>query len=212
MAIEYLEPDRPYVAKQLNGPIIKAFIKAVYNFFHTFMDYHAAYFKNLSIETADVQHLRFIGNIMGLQLFNLFTDASGGMYLVFTDEAFDTDEYDYDNGWADAYRAYQEGDGVFGTGNEEEYPVTLTTEQYRKILEALSAVRSASVDSIKAIDTLAHVFLDSPDYNISYNNGYIDVVNIVLGPTIGARYTTILQSMYDKLFYGASITVLVSHI
>lgn len=212
MAIEYLEPDRPYIAKQFNGPIISAFFKAVYNFFHTYIDHHVEYFKKLSIETADTPHLRFIGNLMGLQLFELFTDPSGGMYLVFTDEAFDTDQYRYDNGWAEVYRAYQAGDGVFGTGEETDFPVVLTTEQYRRILEALSTIRSVSVDSIFAVDVLISTFLESDDYNLSYNNGYIDVLNVVLGPSIHVSDTNILQSMFDRLFKGASVTMLVSHI
>lgn len=149
---------------------------------------------------------------MGLQLFELFTDPSGGMYLVFTDEAFDTDQYRYDNGWAEAYRAYQAGDGVFATGEEIDFPVVLTTEQYRRILEALSTIRSISVDSIFAVDMLVGIFLDSDDYNLSYNNGYIDVLNVVLGPTIPVSNTNIIQSMFDRLFKGASITMLVSHI
>lgn len=212
MAILYKEPDRPYVAKQFNGPIISAFIKAVYNFFHVYMDNHTEYFKNLSIETADTPHLRFIGNLMGLQLFELFTDPSGGMYLVFTDEAFDVEAYDYDNGWAEFYRAYQAGDGVFGTGEETAFPVVLTTMQYRKILEALSTIRSVSVDSVYAIDTLLNVFLESQDYNISYNNGYVDVINVVLGTTVPVNRTAIIQSMFDRLFNGASVTIFVTHI
>lgn len=211
-ALEYKEPDRPYVAKQLNGPIISGFIKAVYNFFHMTLDHHAEYFKHLSIETADVQHLRFIGNIMGLQLFQLFTDPSGGMYLVFTEGNFDTDEYDYNNGWADIYRAYQQGDGVFGTGNEQDYPVTLSTSQYRAILKAISEVASGSIDSIYMIDLLAHVYLESQDYTISYNAGYTDVVNVVLGPTVPQLRVAILQHMYDRLLQGAQSTVLVTHI
>ena len=158
MAIIYKELDRDYIAKQFNGPIIKGFIKAVYNYLHTAIDHHAEYFKHLSIETADTPHLRFIGNIMGLQLFELFTDASGGMYLIFTDEAFDVEEYTFDNGWAEMYRAYQSGDGVFATGEEPEFPVVLTTAQYRKILEAISTISSASIDSIYAIDVLLNVF------------------------------------------------------
>lgn len=212
MALAYLEPDRPYIAKQFNGPIISAFFKAVYNFFHTHIDHHVNYFKQLSIETADTPHLRFIGNIMGLQLFQLFTDPSGSMYLVFTDDAFSTEEYDYNNGWAEAYRPYQSGDGVFGTGNEQEYPIALTTEQYRAILEAISQVASASIDSIYMIDLLAHVYLESTDYNISYNAGYKDVVNVVLGPTVGHLKVAILQHMYDKLLQGGTVTALVSHI
>ena len=212
MAILYEELDRPYVAKQFNGPIISAFIKAVYNYFHRSIDHHCDYFRTLSIETADTPHLRFIGNLMGLQLFQLFTDASGGMYLVFTDEAFDSDEYDYDNGWAELYRQYQAGDGVFGTGEEANYPVVFTTEQYRKILEALSSTSSASVDSIMVVDALVHTFLNSIDYNISYNAGYVDVLNVVLGSSVPARFTAILQSMFDRLFIGASVTMLVTHI
>jgi hypothetical protein len=212
MSIEYLEPDRPYIAKQFNGPIITAFFKAVYNFFHTFLDHHMNYFKTLSIETADTAHLRFIGNIMGLQLFQLFSDPSGGMYLVFTDAAFGTDEYDYNNGWAELYRQYQDGDGVFGTGNEQEYPVVLTTNQYRAILEAVSQVASASVDSIFMIDLLAHVYLESTDYNISYNAGYTDVVNVVLGESVPQLRVAILQHMYDRLLQGGTVTVLVTHI
>lgn len=212
MAILYKEPDRDYVAKQFNGPIIKAFIKAVYNYLHMPLDHHVEYFKTLSIETADTPHLRFIGNLMGLQLFELFTDASGGMYLIFTDNAYDVEEYTFDNGWAEYYRAYQAGDGVFGTGEEADFPVVLTTEQYRKILEAISTISSASIDSIYAIDTLLSVFLESTDYNISYNNGYVDVLNVVLGPTIPVRNTLILQSMFDRLFKGASVTMLVTHI
>lgn len=212
MALEYKEPDRAYVARQLNGPVISAFIKAVYNYLHSFIDNHCSYFKNLSIQTADTAHLRFIGNLMGLQLFQLFTDPSGGMYLVFTDDAFNSDTYDYDNGWAEAYRAYQSGDGVFGTGEERDFPVVLSDEQYRKILEALSQSSTTSVDSILVVDTLVNVFLESTDYNISYNSGYIDVLNVVLGPTAPQRYVTILQSMFDRLYEGAGITVLVSHI
>lgn len=212
MSILYKEPDRPYVAKQFNGPIISAFIKAVYNFFHQFIDHNCDYFKNLSIETADTAHLRFIGNIMGLQLFDLFTDPSGGMYLVFTDGAFDVTEYDFNNGWVDYYRAYQDGDGVFGTGNEQEYPVVLSTSQYRAILKAISQVASAAVDSIYLIDLLAHVYLESTDYHISYNHGYTDVVNVVLGPSLPQMRVAILQHMYDKLLQGGTETVLVSHI
>lgn len=213
MAIEYLEPDRPYVAKQFNGPIVSGFFKAVYNFFHTFMDHHAEYFKHLSIATADTAHLRFIGNIMGLQLFQLFTDPSGGMYLVFTEGAYDTEvEYEYNNGWSELYRQYQHGDGVFGTGNEQEYPVTLTTSQYRAILEAVSQVASAAVDSMFMIDLLAHVYLDSNDYNISYNAGYTDVVNVVLGDSLTQSRVVVLQHMYDRLLQGGTVTVLVTHI
>ena len=213
MAAEYLEPDRHYIAKQLNGPIIAGFFKAVYNFFHSFMDRHTDYFKNLSIATADTPHLRFIGNIMGLQLFQLFTDPSGGMYLVFTEGAYDAEvEYDYDNGWAEVYRQYQNGDGVFGTGNEQEYPVTLTTAQYRAILEAVSEVASASIDSMFMIDLLAHVYLESEDYSISYNHGYTDVVNVVVGASLPQSRTVILQHMYDRLLQGGTVTVLVTHI
>lgn len=212
MAILYKEPDREYVARQLNGPIIKGFIKAVYNFLHQGIDHHCDYFRELSIETADTPHLRFIGNLMGLQLFQLFTDVSGGMYLVFTDEAFNADEYDYDNGWAETYRAYQTGDGVFATGEETGYPVVLTTAQYREILQALSNTSSASIDSIMVIDKLLHTFIGSTDYNISYNNGYVDVLNIVLGPAVRVSLTAVLQSMFDRLFIGASVQVLVTHI
>ena len=212
MPILYKEPDRNYVAKQLNGPIIKGFIKAVYNFFHQSIDYHCDYFKVLSIETADTPHLRFIGNLMGLQLFQLFTDVSGGMYLVFTDEAYNTSEYDYDNGWADVYREYQTGDGVFATGQETGYPVVLTNTQYREVLEALSGTSSASIDSIMVIDKLLHTLTSSTDYNLSYNNGYVDVLNVVLGTTVPTRYASVLQSMFDKLFAGATIQILVTHI
>lgn len=212
MALEYLEPDRPYIAQQLNGPIISAFFKAVYNFFHVYMDFHVDYFKNLSIETADTAHLKFIGNLMGLQLFQLFTDPSGNKYLVYTDDAFDVDEYEYNNGWSTDYHAYQAGDGVFGTGEETDFPVVLTDTQYRKILEALSQITSVSVDSMLAVDTLVNVFTEGTDYNISYNNGFPDVINVVLGPSVNFRYTTILQSMFDRLFEGASMTMLVSHI
>lgn len=212
MAILYKEPDRGYVARQFNGPIISAFIKAVYNFLHMFIDHNAEYFRTLSIGTADTPHLRFIGRLMGLQLFELFTDPSGGMYLIFTDNDYDISEYTFDNGWAEVYRAYQEGDGVFGTGNEVAFPVVLTTEQYRKLIEAVSNITSASIDSLYAVDTLLNVFLDSTDYNISYNNGYIDVINVVLGPSIPVRNVQILQSMFDRFFKGGVNTMLVTHI
>ena len=212
MAILYKEPDRSYVARQFNGLIISAFVKAVYNFLHMFIDHNTEYFRTLSIETADTPHLRFIGRLMGLQLFELFTDPSGGMYLIFTDDAYDVSEYTFDNGWAEVYRAYQEGDGVFGTGGELGFPVVLSTAQYRKILEAVSEITSASIDSIYAIDTLLNVFLESTDYNISYNNGYADVINVVLGPSVPVRSTQVIQAMFDRFFYGASSNILVTHI
>lgn len=212
MAIEYIEPDRHYIAKQFNGPIISAFFKAVYNFFHTYMDYHINYFKSLSIATANTYHLKFIGNLMGLQLFQLFIDPSGNKYLVYTDDEFDADAYEYNNGWSSEYELYSDGAGVFGTGEEIGFPVILTDEQYRNILSTISEITSASIDSMLAIDALVNTFIGSGDYNISYNNGFPDVVNVVLGPTVNIRYTSILQSMFDRLFYGATMTILVSHI
>lgn len=212
MSIEYKVPDRAYVAKQFNGPIIAGFIKAVYNYLHMYLDHHCDYFSNLSIETANTPQLRFIGNLMGLQLFQLATDPSGGMYLVFTDEAFDTDEFEYDNGWAEVYREHQSGDGVFATGEETGYPIVLTTTQYRKILQALSQTYAASVSSLLLVDTLVNVLLDSTDYSISYNNGFTGVLNVVLGLSAPAQMTVRLQAMFDKLFAGADMTILVTHI
>ena len=62
------------------------------------------------------------------------------------------------------------------------------------------------------IDLLAHVYLQSTDYHISYNHGYTDVVNVVLGSSIMQRDVAILQHMYDRLLQGGSVTVLVTHI
>ena len=90
--------------------------------------------------------------------------------------------------------------------------MTLSTHQYRAILKAISEVASASIDSIYMIDLLASVYLESQDYTVSYNNGYADVVNVVLGPTVPQLRTTVLQHMYDRLLQGANVTVLVTHI
>lgn len=211
--MSYIEPDRPYFAKQFNGPVIRNVFKAVYNFLHKDVDAHAAYFRNLSIETANTNHLYFIGNIMGLQLFELFSDYGGGVYITYTDEEYDAEEsYSYNNGWSSSYGEGQEGDGVFSTGSETPFPVTLTDTQYRAILTAISQVSSASIDSIHTMDVLVHTLLESNDYNFNYNNGYTDVLNLVLGETVQIKMTNILQSMFDRLFDGGSVTVLVSHI
>ena len=61
--------DRAYFAKQFNGPIISAFFKCIYNFFHkeNRVDEHTEYFKGLSIATAGENQLDTIGRLMGLQ-------------------------------------------------------------------------------------------------------------------------------------------------
>lgn len=203
----YVDMDRPYIAKQFNGPVISAFIKAVYNFLHKDIDDTSEYLSNLSIETANTEHLLFIGKLMGMQLFSMFVEAGGGKYLTFQAESFVTeDELTYNDGWSQEYHEYDAlaEDGVFGTGAEEGFPIALADAQYAAILDAVSRIPSASINSLYAIDTVARVITNSQEYHIEYNYDYPDTVNVNLTRKVSPALVSLLQNVYDRMFKGGT--------
>lgn len=206
----YKELDRPYVAKQLNGPVIKAFIKAVYNFFHKDTDDHCDYFGKISIDTADASHLVFIGKLMGVQLFEVFTDPSGNKYLTFAAEDSDAEyEFGYNNGFAENYEQLSSTvKGVFGTGDETDFPVEIPTPKLRQLLSALSQTGTYSADSIFMIDTITSIMTESTDYVISYDSEKSDVVDIVFGNSVTLRTINILQKTFDRVLEGGTVVLL----
>lgn len=205
MQNNYKDMDRPYVAKQFNGPIVSAFIKAVYNFLHKDTDANSEYLNELSIDTANTSHLQFIGKLMGIQLFDVLSDAAGGKYLTYHVDIFDTSEFSYNDGWSEDYIEGEfEGQGVFGTGAEQGYPIPLSNAQYAQILNALARIPSASVCSLYAIDTVVHVLTQSTDYSISYSTEYPDLIQVSLGKRTSLIFINILQGVFDRLFLGGT--------
>lgn len=204
----YRDLDRPYVAQQLNGPIITAFIKAVYNFFHKDVDDKTDYFNSLSIETADTEHLLLIGKLMGLQLFTIFADAGNNKYLTFATDAYSTEDLEYNNGWAEEYlEGSDDVKGVFGSGAEQIYPIKLSDAQYAKLLSALADTPSASVDSLFVVDTLLNTVVEDGMYNIERSEDYPDMLNVTLGSSVPLQLVNVLQNAFDTLLKGGTTVV-----
>lgn len=197
--------DRPYFARQLNGPIISAFFNAVYNFLYIHCKFRGLldYFKGLSIVTAKKSQLNFIGSLMGLQRFSVRgVDTSDRNSITYTSDYEDQIVYPEVIGFSDEYTEQPPDNPRYGkftdtyAGAGEVLPIQ--EEQFRELLSTIA--KYGDLLSMNAIIAVIRTGLSgSTDFTLERDND-IDSFIVRTGksilPVLQLQLNIILSSVY----------------
>lgn len=203
--------DRAYLAKQFNGPIISAFFKCVYDFFHkeNKVDEHLSYFKDLNIDNAEEQQLDTIGRLMGLQRLGIFSiNINTDGNIVFVNNYVEQEEYNDSIGIAEEYvNKLEQTDYPAGKLTLTQYgdnkATVLPVAQFRTILKLLS--ETTDILSIKFITNVTYSILETDKFTWQQTQPDIFVLDYDknINPVLIAKLRLVLDSIYSNyiLFY-----------
>lgn len=203
--------DRAYFAKQFNGPIISAFFKCIYSFFHkeNRVDEHTEYFKGLNIATAEEYQLDTIGRLMGLQRLGIFSiNINTNSNIVFVSNYTEQENYNDNIGIAEEYvDKLEQADYPAGKFTLTQYGdnklTILPVTQFRTILKLLS--ESTDILSIRFITNVTYHILESDKFTWQQIQPDIFVLDYDEGinPALIAKLRLVLDSIYNRyiLFY-----------
>lgn len=199
--------DRPYFAKQLNGPIIKGLFNCIYDFLHkeTGLTEHLEYFKGLSIATANEMQLRTIGQLMGVQRLNIAGIEQGTKDTVtFTADYVQQESYNDNIGFAEEYVDKQENmeypAGMFaksqyGSGITVLLPIGI----FRKLLYMLSV--SDNICNLQFLTELIYVIFNSTDFTVIQES--TDIFHIQHGDSLTLTQVSYLRIILDNIYAGS---------
>lgn len=199
--------DRPYFAKQLNGPIIKGLFNCIYDFLHkeTGLAEHLEYFKGLSIATANEMQLRTIGQLMGVQRLNIAGIEQGTKDTVtFTADYVQQSSYNDFIGFAEEYVDKQENmeypAGMFaksqyGSGITVLLPIGI----FRKLLYMLSV--SDNICNLQFLTELIYVIFNSTDFTITQESP--DIFHIQHGESLTLTQVSYLRVILNNVYAGS---------
>ena len=164
--------DRPYFAKQLNGPIVKGLFNYIYDFLHkeTGLTEHLEYFKGLSIATASEMQLRTIGQLMGVQRLNIKSIEPGtSNTIAFTDDYVPQESYNDNIGFAEEYIDKLENPvypaGMFAKSQYgSSTTVLLPIDIFRKLLYLLSVYDN--ICNLQFLTELIYIIFNSTDFTV----------------------------------------------
>ena len=198
--------DRPYFARQLNGPIITNIFEAIYSFFYTKCGFRRLldYFKSISIVSAEKYQLNFIGSLMGLQRFSVRgVDTSDRNSLSFTAVYEEQTVYPEKVGFSDEYMKQDPDSPLYGkftnsyAGAGEVLPIP--EPEFRQLLLTIS--KYGDFLSMKSLVALIRTGLNgSTDFRIEKstkdNDSYIVKTGKTILPVIQLQLNIILSSVY----------------
>lgn len=199
--------DRPYFAKQLNGPIIKGLFNCIYDFLYkaTGLAEHLEYFKGLSIATASEMQLRTIGQLMGVQRLNIKSIESGtNNTIAFTDDYAPQESYNDNIGFAEDYVDKQESieypAGMFaksqyGSGATVLLPIGV----FRKLLQMLSV--SDNICNLQFLTELIYVIFNSTDFAVTQESP--DTFRIQCGESFTPIQVSYLRIILNNIYAGS---------
>lgn len=119
-----------YLWKQLDGPQVTGLMKGVEEYWKSLFDDKLDYFNNMSIDTANDDHLTLIGLLSGL--IRPVIQEPDKTFFYFTEQA----EHHFPNGFSDLDNL-ELGGGLFSKVDKKSLQnVTLDTEYYRALLKA----------------------------------------------------------------------------
>lgn len=119
-----------YLWKQLDGPQVKGLTKGVEEYWKSLFDDKLDYFNNISIDTANDDHLTLMGLLSGL--IRPVIQEPDKTFFYFTEQA----EHNFPHGFSDLDNL-ESGGGLFSkVDNKSLQNVTLDTEYYRALLRA----------------------------------------------------------------------------
>ena len=199
--------DRPYFAKQLNGPIVKGLFNCIYDFLHkeTGLTEHLEYFKGLNIATASEAQLRTIGQLMGVQRLNIAGIEQGTKDTVtFTADYVQQESYNDNIGFAEDYIDKSENPvypaGMFaksqyGSG----VTVLLPIGVFRKLLQMLSV--SDNICNLQFLTELIYIIFNSTDFTVTQESP--DTFHIQHGESLTVTQVSYLRVILNNIYAGS---------
>ena len=199
--------DRPYFAKQLNGPIIKGLFNCIYDFLHkeTGLAEHLEYFKGLSIATANEMQLRAIGQLMGVQRLNIKSIEQGtSNTIAFTNDYAPQESYNDNIGFAEEYIDKLENPvypaGMFAKSQYGSGAIVLLPiDVFRKLLQMLSV--SGNICNIQFITELIYTIFNSTDFTVMQESP--DTFHIQYGESLTPIQVSYLRIILDNIYAGS---------
>ena len=199
--------DRPYFAKQLNGPIIKGLFNCIYDFLHkeTGLTEHLEYFKGLSIATANEVQLRTIGQLMGVQRLNIKSIEQGtSNTIAFTNDYAPQESYNDNIGFAEEYIDKLENPvypaGMFAKSQYGSGAIVLLPiDVFRKLLQMLSV--SGNICNIQFITELIYTIFNSTDFTVIQESP--DTFHIQYGESLTPIQVSYLRIILDNIYAGS---------
>ena len=199
--------DRPYFAKQLNGPIIKGLFNCIYDFLHkeTKLTEHTDYFKGLSIATASEMQLRTIGQLMGVQRLNIKSIEQGtSNTIAFTNDYAPQESYNDNIGFAEEYIDKLENPvypaGMFAKSQYGSGAIVLLPiDVFRKLLQMLSV--SGNICNIQFITELIYTIFNSTDFTVIQESP--DTFHIQYGESLTPIQVSYLRIILDNIYAGS---------
>ena len=199
--------DRPYFAKQLNGPIVKGLFNCIYDFLHkeTGFAEHLEYFKGLSIATASEMQLRAIGQLMGVQRLNIKSiESSTKDTVTFTADYVQQESYNDNIGFAEEYVDKQENmEYPAGMFAKSQYgsgiTVLLPIGVFRKLLHMLSV--SDNICNLQFLTELIYVIFNSTDFTITQESPA--VFHIQHGDSLTLTQVSYLRVILNNIYAGS---------
>lgn len=196
--------DRPYFAKQLNGPIIKGLFNCIYDFLHkeTGLTEHLEYFKGLSIATANEMQLRTIGQLMGVQRLNIAGIEQGTKDTVtFTADYVQQESYNDNIGFAEEYVNKQENmEYPAGMFSKSQYgsgiTVLLPIDIFRKLLYMLSV--SDNICNLQFLTELIYIIFNSTDFTVIQESP--DTFHIQHGESLPLTQVSYLRVILNNIY------------
>ena len=200
--------DRPYFARQLNGPIITNILEAIYRFFYIKCRFRRLldYFNSITIENAVKYQLNFIGSLMGLQRFSIRgVDTSDKDSVSFTANYEEQTVYPEKIGFSDEYMKQDPDNPIYGkfansyAGTGEVLPIP--EPEFRQLL--LTIAKYGDFLSMKSLMSLTKTGLNgSTDFKIERNTKVNDSFIIRTGktilPVLQLQLNIILSSVYAE--------------
>jgi hypothetical protein len=147
--------DEPLLWKQMDGPQANALIYGNYEYEKALFDPLLDYYNNLSLETANSDHLTQIGRIMGVRRPMMYAPGRYTHLFRFT---HDPHHEDPETGFSEVGNQMDGGFLEDTSANEDDtLLVPLDTESYRKLLLTV-AHSEGELGSIRLIDDIAYAF------------------------------------------------------
>ena len=199
--------DRPYFAKQLNGPIIKGLFNCIYDFLHkeTGLAEHLEYFKGLSIATANEVQLRTIGQLMGVQRLNIKSIEPGtSNTIAFTNDYAPQESYNDNIGFAEEYIDKMENPiypaGMFAKSQYgSSTTVLLPIAIFRKLLQMLSV--SDNICNLQFLTELVYVIFNSTDFAVTQESP--DTFHVQHGESLTVTQVAYLRIILNNIYAGS---------
>jgi len=189
--------------RQLNGPQAVAFVRSIFAYFKDAYDDNLDYLNGLNIETANEQHLNFIGKLMGIRR-PIVQSESYSKLLYFSDNLQSNDS----QGLAKVYTDVDGQGGFFDTTDgfsSNENADILPIEDYRFLLKVVSE-QEGSFRSLVLIDKIVSQFIpETITYKLSYHPTISGDIVVTLSST--APYRTLLAKIVLNLFFSTVPTV-----